>query len=182
MQHYDEPPGVYTTNSSLYDRYAKPLCAYIRLHLASWEDAEDVLCEVFLAAFQQKQFVAWNEEQQLAWLRRVAHNKVADHYRRTAHIATLPLEQAFEEALHDDTLTPEQVAVRHEEFQQLYRVIETLSLVQQQILRLRFGDDLRFAEIALLLKMREDAVRKISSRTLARLRSIYEQESRNRKD
>ena len=182
MQHYDERPGVHISQASLYDRYARTLCAYIRLHLASWEDVEDVLCDVFLAAFQQKQFVIWNEEQQLAWLRRVAHNKVADHYRHTAHIAFVPLEQAFEEALHDETLAPEQVALRHEEFQHLYQVIETLPLVQQQILRLRFGDELRFAEIALLLNMREDAVRKISSRTLARLRAIYEQEGRKRKD
>lgn len=175
MQQYDERPVVESMHTHIYDRYAKPITAYIRLHLASWEDVEDMACEVFLAAFKQKHFATWNEEQQLAWLRKVAHNKVADHYRRTAHIATVPLEQAFGEALCDEALTPEQVILRHEEFQQLYHLIETLPLLQQQVLRLRFGDDLRFAEIALLLNMREDAIRKVSSRTLARLRSLYEQ-------
>jgi len=41
---------------------------------------------------------------------------------------------------------------------------------------LRFSDDLRFAEIAILLNKDEAAVRKLCSRTLARLRTIYDQQ------
>ena len=38
------------------------------------------------------------------------------------------------------------------------------------------GDDLRFADIAILLDKSEEAVRKLCSRTLARLRTIYDQQ------
>ncbi len=173
MQHYDELPLVESTLTDFYDRYGKGISAYIRLHLASWEDAEDMTCEVFLAAFAHKTIVTWPQEQQLAWLRRVAHNKVADHYRRTAHLATVSLEQVMEAVQHDE-VTPERIALRREELQRLFQAVAGLPLVQQQVLRLRFGDSLPFAEIAVLLNMREDAVRKLCSRTLARLRTFYE--------
>lgn len=47
---------------------------------------------------------------------------------------------------------------------------------QQQLAWLRLGEGLRFAEIAVLLDKREEAVRKLWSRTLALLRRIYERE------
>jgi len=43
-------------------------------------------------------------------------------------------------------------------------------------LQLRYEDSLRFADIAILLDKREEAVRKLYSRTLTRLRMLYEQQ------
>jgi len=57
----------------------------------------------------------------------------------------------------------------------LHQAIQTLPLVQQQLLRLRYGDGLPFAEIAILLNKREEALRKLLSRTLATLRMLLPQ-------
>ncbi len=37
---------------SLYQQYGRVIFAYVRRHTHSWEDAEDLLLEVFLAALE----------------------------------------------------------------------------------------------------------------------------------
>src|SRR5260221_1993533 len=161
MQQHDEcTQGKRSAASALYDRYASSIFAYARLSTPSWEDAEDVTLEVFTAALEQANLSALSERQQLVWLRRVAHNKLVDRYRRAMHLPVVPLEQ---------------VALRGEELEQLYKAVSSLSLFQQQVLQLRFGEGLRFAEIAVLLNKREATVRKLCSRSIALLRTIYEQ-------
>jgi RNA polymerase sigma factor (sigma-70 family) len=70
-------------------------------------------------------------------------------------------------------LQPEQIMLQREVREHLYRAIRTLSMLQQQVLRLRYGDGLHFGEIAVLLHKREEAVRKLHSRALALLRTKY---------
>ena len=111
----------------------------------------------------------------MVWLRRVAQNKLVDRYRRSHHVSLLPLEQVVETLQAEEALAPEQVVVRREELERLSSAVGKLPPLQQQVLQLRLGDGLRFAEIAVLLDKREAAVRKLYSRTLALLRTIYEQ-------
>ena len=176
MQQQDERKQPYGSNSTLYERYAAIILAYARLHTSSWQDAEDVTLEVFLTALEHDNLSWLTDKQQFVWLRRVAHNRLVDNYRRPSHPPAVPLEQVVESACHDKALTPEQLVLRCEEIEQLYRAVGKLSLVEQQVLQLRFGEGLRFAEIAILLDKREAAVRKICSRSLAHLRRIYDQQ------
>ncbi len=178
MQQQDECKQPYGPDSTgtLYDRYAASVFAYARLHTTSWEDAEDLTIEVFLKALEHDNLSWLAEKQQLVWLRRVAHNKLVDSYRRSIRPPVVPLEQLVETVYHEEALAPEQLALRREELERLYKAVGKLSLLQQQVIRLRFGDGLRFAEIGILLNMGEGAVRKLSSRTLARLRIIYDRD------
>jgi RNA polymerase sigma factor (sigma-70 family) len=176
MRQHDECIQKSSADAALYDRYAASIFAYARLHTSSAEDAEDVMLEVFTAALEQENLPALTEKQQFVWLRRVAHNKLVDRYRRSAHLPVVPLEQVVETVRHEEALTPEQVILRREELEQLYKAVSKLPLTQQQVLQLRFGEGLQFAEIAVLLNKRETAVRKLCSRTLALLRMIYNQQ------
>jgi RNA polymerase sigma factor (sigma-70 family) len=176
MQQQDERQQPYSSDNTLYDRYAASIFAYARLHTNSWEDAEDLTLEVFLAALEHDNLSWLADVQQLVWLRQVAHNKLVDHYRRSPRLPMVPLEQVIEAVQHDEALTPEQLALRSEELERLYKAVRSLSLFQQRILQLRFGEGLRFAEIAVLLNKREATVRKLCSRSIALLRTIYEQQ------
>ena len=75
----------------------------------------------------------------------------------------------------DDALTPEQNAEQREKFTHLYQAIAHLPPPQQELLRLRYCDGLRFYEIATLLEKPEGSVRKLMVRTLRQLRIIYDQ-------
>jgi RNA polymerase sigma factor (sigma-70 family) len=157
----------------LYDRYASTLLSYLYCQVSSRQDAEDLLLEVFVAALQNRQLFRISEEQQLAWLRRVARNKVIDQYRHKAALPLLPLEQVQE--TEDGELTPERSAIRQEQYEHLYRSLAQLSPLEQQLIRLRYGNGLRLVEIAALLEKPDGTVRKLLARTLGKLRAGYEQ-------
>ena len=161
-------------DAALFDRYGQTIFAYVRLHTSSREDAEDVALEVFTSALENDNLAAIREDEQLAWLRRVAHNKLIDSYRRVTRHPVTPLEPFIEILTHDERETPEAVLLRRETYEQLHQHVNQLPTIQQQILRLRYGDGLRFAEIAILVNKREEAVRKLLSRTLTTLRAMYQ--------
>ncbi len=163
-----------TTLAALYEKYWLAILVYVRQILPSLEDAEDVLVEVFLAALESDILAALAEKQQLAWLRRVAYNKAIDHHRRSVRRPAVPLGDAEELLFEDDDFAPERVALRKEELALLQTSIAELSASQQEVLRLRFGDGLRSAEIARRMNRSEGAVRTLLSRSLNLLRSIYD--------
>ena len=167
----DDPP-----TAILYQRFAPTIFAYLRLHTPSREDAEDVLVEVFLAALENNKFSLLGEKEQRAWLWRVARNKVIDLYRRSLHRQSIALEHVAEVLYDDDDLAPEQITLRQEEYTHLKIHLQSLSALQQEVLLLRFTNDMRCAEIAVRMGKREGTIRVMLSRALNLLRNIYEQQ------
>ena len=166
----------------LYQSHAPPLFAYLRMHTSSLEDARDLLVEIFMAALEEKRFSELRQDEQRSWLWRVARNKVADYYRAAKRQPLFSLDEVAETAYSHEELAPEQVALRREEHMQLHVSIQHLSPLQQQVLMLRFVNELRCAEIALVLGKSEGAVRMLLSRTLNLLRSIYNSTEAQRRE
>jgi RNA polymerase sigma factor (sigma-70 family) len=162
--------------SALYEQFAGTILAYLCQQVSNRQDAEDLLLEVFLAAHQHTLLTMLPAERQLAWLRRVARNKVIDHYRHAALFTMQPLEQA--EETEDERLTPEQRAEARENSSCLAQALAQLAPEQQELVRLRYVQELPFAQIAELLGKSEGTVRKMLSRTLRRLRTLYERSER----
>src|SRR5579872_7231207 len=160
------------TGNTLYSCFSASILSYLCQQVASQQDAEDLLVEVFMAAHNHNALSDLSEERQLTWLRRVARNKVIDRYRHTALFTMLPLEHIVE--TEDSALTPEQRAVQQENYQRLYHAIAQLSPAQQQLIHLRYGNGLRLVAIAAMLEKPEGSVRKMLARTLRQLRAIYE--------
>jgi RNA polymerase sigma factor (sigma-70 family) len=159
----------------LYQRYASTIFLQVRRHTFLREDAEDITLEIFLAAVEQEEMLrGLSEEMCLAWLRRVTHNKIVDHYRRSARRQAAPLEEASGLLDEDENRAPEPVALRSEEYALLRRRLATLPAPQQEILHLRFAGGLRSREIASLLNKPEGSVRAVLARALNFLRSVYE--------
>jgi RNA polymerase sigma factor (sigma-70 family) len=158
----------------LYQRHVYTLLSFIRRYVSTREDAEDVLLEVFMAAFERNALAGLSEGEQLAWLRRVAHNKCVDLYRRARRRQALSLESVSELLYEDEEHAPEEVALRAEEYALLRAHVANLPARQQEVLRLRFASNLRAAEIARRLNKRESAVHMLLARALNMLRSIYE--------
>src|SRR5689334_16559879 len=94
--------------AALYQEHAPTIFAYLRGRMSSLEDAEDVLLEVFLAALEHEKLAALPPNEQLAWLRSVAHHKLVDLYRRTHRRHSVTLEEV-EELLEEEEQLPEQV-------------------------------------------------------------------------
>jgi RNA polymerase sigma factor (sigma-70 family) len=157
----------------LYSKYAPGLLTYVRMRLASEEDAEDLVVEVFLAAIEHATFATLAEKEKQWWLWRVTRNKVIDAYRRAKTRQNVTLEDVATNLFEDEMASPEYAALRQEDYRDLYTHLQSLPPLQQQILRMRFGQDLSCREIATTLGKQENLVRVTLSRSLNLLRKIY---------
>ena len=175
MRQQEEQQLARASERALFDRHGAIILAYARSRTASWQDAEDLTLEVFVKALEHDNLTWLSPRQQFAWLWRVAHNQLVDSYRRPPQPPTVSLEQVVEQACRDEALSPEQQVLRREELAWLGRAVGELAPRERQVLQLRFAEGLRFAEIAILMHRHEASVRKICSRSLARLRVSYEQ-------
>lgn len=158
--------------AALYRQHAPVIFAYLRRHTGSWEDAEDLLLEVFLAALERNQLCAIPADSQLPWLQRVAQRKVADYYRRSSRRPAIPIDQVADTLL-EEALVPEQVALRYEVYAELRLAVLSLPAQYQEVLRLRFVHGLSGSEIGAVLGKQEGAVRALLSRALKLLRVRY---------
>ncbi len=157
----------------LYELHAPALFAYLRQRTVSREDAEDVLVEIFVAAVEHGELTRLSEQEQVAWLWRVARNKAVDAYRRSHVRQSLDLAVFADMLYEDDAHAPEQVSLQREEHAHLHAHLEKLSPIQRRAIQLRFANNLRCSEIATILGKREGAVRVMLSRTLNYLRGAY---------
>jgi RNA polymerase sigma factor (sigma-70 family) len=157
----------------LYRKHAPGLLTYARMRITSEEDAEDLVVEVFMAAIENAKFAALSEKEKQMWLWRVTRNKVIDAYRRAKTRQNVTLEHVAGGLFEDEMASPEYAALRQEDYMDLYAHLQSLPPLQQQILRMRFGQDLSCSEIATMLGKQENVVRVTLSRSLNLLRKIY---------
>ena len=153
--------------AELYDRYAPGLYAYLYRRLDDRPLAEDLTADVFvaaLAALEQGRFANLSVQ---AWLYRLAHNRLVDHYRRASRHPHVPLDDAAPAT--DDV--PEAVHGRRQAAW-LGRALQSLTAEQQAILTLRFGEGLSAPAIAAVLGKTEQAIRALQHRALAALRRL----------
>lgn len=156
-----------------YQEYASPLLDYLRAQARTLEDAEDILVEVFLAARQNEQIASEIPRGQFAWLRHVARNKLVDYYRRQGQARILPLDETRSLVDGDSALSPETVLIQTESLAQLQAAIQRLPVPQQELLRLRFAEEMRCPQIATRMGKRAGAIRTMLVRTLKTLRELY---------
>jgi RNA polymerase sigma factor (sigma-70 family) len=161
---------------NLYTKHARDVLRYIQRYLFSREDADDLLVEVFLAALENESVLNLNAGSQLAWLLRVARNKIVDYQRRAIRHPAVALDEALDSPFEVDHLTPEQAALDQEDIDILRARLALLPELQQQVLRLRFADGLRTREIAERLKKSDGAIRSLLLRSLNLLRQLYTHE------
>lgn len=160
--------------SEIYDQYAPKMYAYIyrRIGDAAW--AEDLTSELFvrvLRAIQNERL--WRDSFQ-AWLYRIAHNLVIDHYRRQGRAAIQPI---HEQLAATDSSNPLLQTEDASEREKLERALRRLTPDQQQVLALRFGENLQAGEVAQIMRKSTGAIEALQRRALAALERILNREN-----
>ncbi len=135
--------GQQAAFEAIVSRYQARLLAFCRHMVASREDAEDVLQEVFAAAFNA--ILADQREINLRpWLYRIARNRCLNHLRRQTAIGVDSMDVHFADAGQS---TVEKAAGR-EDFRLLMVDIRRLPETQRTALLLREMDALSYGQIA----------------------------------
>ena len=135
--------GNQSAFEALVSRYQSRLLAFCRHMLGSREDAEDVLQEVFAAAFNAIQ-ADEREINARPWLYRIARNRCLNHLRRNTAIGVDSMDVHYAES---GQTTGEKVAKR-EEFRLLLTDIARLPETQRTALLLREMEALSYQQIA----------------------------------
>ncbi len=152
----------------LYDQYAPLIYAYLYRRVHDAQVAEDLTGEVFvrvLQAIQSEQF--WHTSFR-GWLYRIAHNLLVDHYRKQPPVPMLALDEQLVAAQGDpDSALAEKLSRRD-----LLAAISQLTLNQQQVLVLRFGEQLAAREVAEIMGKSVGAVEMLQHRALTALRRL----------
>jgi RNA polymerase sigma factor (sigma-70 family) len=135
--------GNHNAFEALVGRYQSRLLAFCRHMLSSREDAEDVLQEVFAAAFN----AILADERAInvrPWLYRIARNRSLNHLRRTQAVGV----DSMDVHLSEGGLTTADKVHKREEFRQLIADVQDLPETQRTALLLREIDALSYEQIA----------------------------------
>ena len=135
--------GHHGAFDALFQRYQSRLLAFCRHMLGSTEDAEDVLQEVFTAAFNAM-LADDRPINARPWLYRIARNRCLNHLRRPV-AAGLDSMDVFE---RDGGVTTADTVHRREEFRQIVADVQDLPETQRTALLLREIDALSYEQIA----------------------------------
>jgi RNA polymerase sigma-70 factor (ECF subfamily) len=150
--------------ASLYDLYVLRVCRYMLQRTGNEMEAEDLASQVFLAAL--KSLPHYSPKIPFgAWLFTIARRRLADYYRLGP--PDLSLENRPE--LLSSEEDPLKGVLRNEEFSLLESQLARLEEKEREVLRLRYAAELSYGEIAFLLGMKEDALKKTVYRLLDRL-------------
>ncbi|HZH24708.1 MAG TPA: RNA polymerase sigma factor [Solirubrobacteraceae bacterium] len=135
--------GNHHAFEALVARYQSRLLAFCRHMLSSREDAEDVLQEVFAAAFNA--ILADRREINVRpWLYRIARNRSLNHMRKTQAVGV----DSMDVHLSEHGLTTADKVHKREEFRQLMSDVGELPETQRTALLLREIDALSYEQIA----------------------------------
>jgi RNA polymerase sigma factor (sigma-70 family) len=135
--------GQHAAFEVLFSRYQSRLLAFCRHMLSSREDAEDVLQEVFTAAFN----AVLADEREInvrPWLYRIARNRSLNHLRRASAIGVDSMDVHYA----DNGLSTGDRVLRRESFRQLLGDVKELPETQRTALLLREIDALSYEQIA----------------------------------
>ncbi|MBT3391227.1 MAG: sigma-70 family RNA polymerase sigma factor [Chloroflexi bacterium] len=156
----------------LYDRYVERIYNYIYFRTGNTFDAEDLTERVFFRAIQHIKKYENRGLPIAAWLYRIAHNLVANWYRDNSRRQEIPLD-VFEFSLTFPGDLPETAMLKAEEQDDLLYVIRQLPEERQQLLILKFVEQLTNAEIGQIMGRTEGAIKSLYHRTLLALRKEY---------
>lgn len=152
----------------LYERYVDRIYAYIYYRMGDAREAEDLTARVFYRALSHIPTYNQRGAPFAAWLYRIAHNLIANWRRDRWRHPELPLDQLLTMRTRD--ATPHAQAERAEEERLLLEAMRCLPPERQQLLILKFVDELSNAQIGEILGRSEGAVKSLYHRTLLTLR------------
>ena len=154
--------------SQLYETYFDKIYRYCCLKLSNEMEAEDMTQRVFIKALDSICSYQCKGVPFSAWLFRIAHNQLVDHYRKHSKQATVQIDD-LPIAAKDD---PEKVAERRLEIDKVNEMSKKLTAAQREVISLRFAAELSIAEVANMMGKSEGAIKALQHSAILALRKM----------
>jgi RNA polymerase sigma-70 factor (ECF subfamily) len=158
--------------NDLYQRAHLIVFRYIYgLHGGPSEDVEDLTAITFTRAWRARKRFEGDPSAAIGWLLKIARNLVIDDHRRRK---TRPEAEDISKYIIKATGTsPEDRALRNEQLQILWQLLQELPAEAREIIVLRYLLDWRVKDIAAHLDKMENTISVAIRRTLQRLKQAW---------
>jgi RNA polymerase sigma-70 factor (ECF subfamily) len=139
--------GGIPSKEQIYTDYKDKVFAYIRNHVNSQEDAEDLCADVFVKVYDKLDTFDESKARISTWIYSITSNTVIDFY-RTNHVHS-----EIPEDLSDTKSTIEDDILTQESLSNLATALKKLPQEQMDIIVLRYYKGLTLQEIAEKMKL-----------------------------
>ena len=139
-----------------YSEYSPKIFSYLKRKLPREEDAQEVLQDVFLdaldalAVFEEKSSIQ-------TWLYRIAHNKIADYYRKRKIKSLLFSQLPFLQIIAEEITQPEFQFEKNKIKNTIELTLHKLSAKYRDILKRHYEDNIPIKQIALEMNLSHKA-------------------------
>lgn len=157
--------------AEVYDTYAPAIYRYAYRHLGSSDSAQEIVADTFHRFLVALKRGAGPEQELSAWLYRVAHNLITDFYRRESIRGTVEID----ENMPSGALQTEATALQREEIGRIREAFQKLPSLQQQVINLRFGEELSLEEVSRITQKTVGAVKALQHRAIEALRKMLDE-------
>jgi RNA polymerase sigma-70 factor (ECF subfamily) len=157
--------------ADMHDRYYPDVYRYVRYRVGDEDLTEDLTSEVFMRLLNALHKRSGPKKNLRSWLIGTASNLVNDHFRkRYRHkIESIEDEDAFTAPDNPETAFDDQM-----ENQQLKLAIQQLTPEQQDVLALRFSQELSLEKTAAQMQKSVNAVKALQFRAISALKRMLD--------
>ena len=155
----------------IYERSQSQVRGYLLSRVGDPATVDDLMQQTFLAAWLALPRYESRGVPIEAWLKRIAHNKAADYYRRRR--PSVPLDAVDLSGLAEPRGVEEH-ALRRERVDVIRRALRRLPETQRRVVELRFLGERSSIEVGEMMRCNPVTVRGIQFRALRTLRSSLE--------
>lgn len=157
------------TFGHLYEETVESVYRYARVLVRDPDRAEDVTAEVYLKAWRNRASLR-DSTMALSWLLSITHNAAISVLRASREVADVDLLEETE----DRAASSDAALLAEADVASLQAAIRLLTPEQQQVVFLRFFEELPHEAVAARLNRNPNAIRAIQFRALSRLRKLLE--------
>lgn len=150
----------------IYEEYSREIFLYLLSLCGNRATAEELMQETFVKA---QLSLSDSHSNARAWLYTVARNLFLDMARRSRFEAP-----GHEAEGRDTSAAPDEVMLKKQENERLYRAISRLDPRKREVIMLRYFSELTFGEIASVMELTLENVRVLAHRAKKELKKYLE--------
>ncbi len=167
-EHPEKFPQTLTDFGEFIKKNQNRLVRHAFFRLGNREDAEDVVQEVMIRMYEEKENKQ-HIEKATSYVFRMVYNTCLDRLRKNARNNFKPLNG--EEILMFDGSNRETEIIAKEEFIRINKLLNSIPSEQAEVLRLRIIDEMSFVEIAEIIKLPVTTIKSRFSYGITKLRN-----------
>lgn len=165
--------GESSAFEALYDHFYDQIFRYITFKTSDYLIAEDLTEDVFLRMLESIRKFKPQGHPFSAWLFRIAHNRVIDHYRKQGRDRNVPLDTILT-TVGDSGSTLDNYVETKLAMREVNQAMENLTDLQREVLNLRFAGGLSIKETAEAVNRNENSVKALQHSAVKKLRGLLQ--------